>query len=345
MAKKKNPWLKFYPADWRADAGLKTCSLAARGLWIEMLGYMHESEDRGFLYLAGNPMTIRELATLVGRPLNEVKAAFNELSAKKIFSFSARKGVQIPFSRRMVADEKKARIAQKNGISGGNPSLSNKTINRPSVNQNPTKGVNQEIKNPVNQNRTKGVKPHEESEARSQKPESKKNISSSSLPSSATEPDDDDDDGWVTDPVANQVCQILNVDPTTHPAWATVDAHVNRWRRSGFEDEDIIGGARITRANFDRKGEGPPGSPKYLDQPIARARRDRTSPVQSAAGAPAPLTGFAPKQPWQELRSELLQQNTPEAEHKSDALRAAYGDGGHEAANALAAELQQQEAV
>ena len=173
-----------------------------------------------------------------------------------------------------------------------------------------------------------------------------KNISSSSLPSSATEPDDDDDDdGWFSDPVANQVCQILNVDPTTHPAWATVDAHVNRWRRSGFEDEDIIGGARSAGAGLDRKGEGPPGSPKYLDQPIARAKQDRTSPVQSAAAAGAPSTVLAPKQPWQELRSELFQQNTPEATRKSDELRAAYGTGGHEAANALAAEYQQTEVV
>jgi len=31
--KRKNPWVTFYPTDWRADPGLRHCSLAARGRW------------------------------------------------------------------------------------------------------------------------------------------------------------------------------------------------------------------------------------------------------------------------------------------------------------------------
>lgn len=38
-----DPWLKFYPTDWRSDPALKMCSLAARGLWIEMIALMHEA--------------------------------------------------------------------------------------------------------------------------------------------------------------------------------------------------------------------------------------------------------------------------------------------------------------
>ena len=49
------PWLKFYPADWRADPRLRMCSLAARGLWIELMSYMHEGEPYGHLTIDGVP--------------------------------------------------------------------------------------------------------------------------------------------------------------------------------------------------------------------------------------------------------------------------------------------------
>lgn len=51
-----HPWMKFYPADWRADPGLRMCSgCCARGMWMEMLCLMHEAMPRGFLKLAGAP--------------------------------------------------------------------------------------------------------------------------------------------------------------------------------------------------------------------------------------------------------------------------------------------------
>jgi hypothetical protein len=50
-----NPWMKFYPADWRSDPMLRLCSLAARGLWAEMICLMHEAEPYGSLLVNGNP--------------------------------------------------------------------------------------------------------------------------------------------------------------------------------------------------------------------------------------------------------------------------------------------------
>ena len=49
----KRPWMKFYPADWRAEPSLRFTSLAARGLWIEMLALMHEATPRGSLLVKG----------------------------------------------------------------------------------------------------------------------------------------------------------------------------------------------------------------------------------------------------------------------------------------------------
>jgi len=51
----KQPWLKFFPSDWRADPALRMCSLAARGLWIEMLCLMHEARPHGSLLVNGKP--------------------------------------------------------------------------------------------------------------------------------------------------------------------------------------------------------------------------------------------------------------------------------------------------
>jgi len=48
-----NPWMKFYPADWRSDPMLRLCSLAARGLWAEMICLMHEAEPYGSLLVNG----------------------------------------------------------------------------------------------------------------------------------------------------------------------------------------------------------------------------------------------------------------------------------------------------
>jgi hypothetical protein len=76
------------------------CSLAARGLWIEFLGYMHEAEPYGHLLIDGRPPSIEGIAALVGRPVREVRKALAELDAQGVFS---RQG-GIVYSRRMVRD-------------------------------------------------------------------------------------------------------------------------------------------------------------------------------------------------------------------------------------------------
>lgn len=130
------PWFKFYPTDWRADPALKMCSLAARGLWIEMLGFMHDAAQYGHLLVANRPPTDAQLAVLIGSTPAQISELLGELEAAAVFS-RTRKGVI--YSRKMVRDAKKAETARKNGKKGGNPSLSNKRINPSSDNQ-PDKG-------------------------------------------------------------------------------------------------------------------------------------------------------------------------------------------------------------
>lgn len=119
MSATHQPFIKWYPTDWRADPRLRMCSLAARGLWIELIGYMHEGEPYGHLTINGAAPAMEDVASLVGRPLGEVRKAWAELEQRQVFS---REGDAI-YSRRMVRDKAKAEQDRKNGKGGGNPKL------------------------------------------------------------------------------------------------------------------------------------------------------------------------------------------------------------------------------
>ncbi|KRW62355.1 DnaT-like ssDNA-binding domain-containing protein [Pseudomonas sp. TTU2014-080ASC] len=60
----KRPSFQFYPADWRNNAKLRRCSWAARGVWIELLGLLHDSDDYGLLR-----WPLRQIAQALGCPL------------------------------------------------------------------------------------------------------------------------------------------------------------------------------------------------------------------------------------------------------------------------------------
>jgi len=121
--------MKYYPRDWRADPRLRMCSLAARGLWADLLGYMHEAEPYGYLLIDGKKPDMSNIASLVGRPMGEVKRAMTELDEHGVFSLSDN---QIIFSRRMVRDAEKEARDRANGKGGGNPALTGSV--KPGVN-------------------------------------------------------------------------------------------------------------------------------------------------------------------------------------------------------------------
>lgn len=122
MKQARQPYMKWFPSDWRADPGVRMCSLSARGLWIELIGYMHEGEPYGHLTVGGLSPSVDDIAALVGRPLSEVRKAMTELEQRQIFS---RDGGTI-FSRRLVRDKAKADKDRENGKGGGNPKLRDK---------------------------------------------------------------------------------------------------------------------------------------------------------------------------------------------------------------------------
>lgn len=152
----KQPWLKFYPNDWRGDLALGPCSIAARGLWMEMLCIMADAEPRGSLVKDGRQLSIKQLAAIARCPIDQVEALLAELEEEGVFSRDEDGTI---FSRRMRRDQDKAEQDKANGKKGGSPLLK--------------KGVNP----PVNQ--TDAVQ--DKGEDKAQKPEARDQIDSPSL--------------------------------------------------------------------------------------------------------------------------------------------------------------------
>lgn len=121
---KARPSFQFYPADWLRDPGLRSCSLAARGLWIDMLCFMHEAEPYGHLRLNGQDLALPVLARMVGASRREVRVALAELEHAGVFSKNDQGTI---FSRRMIRDEE----LRKRRAQGGIKALENVNVPRP----------------------------------------------------------------------------------------------------------------------------------------------------------------------------------------------------------------------
>lgn len=116
---KKNdqPYMPFYIGDWQKAPEIQALSLAARGLWVQMLFLMWESTERGYLTINGVPMTVEILSRQVGFACDLLEPLLEEM--KKFAVYSVREDGAI-FSRRMVKDAeislKRSYAGQKGGI-------------------------------------------------------------------------------------------------------------------------------------------------------------------------------------------------------------------------------------
>lgn len=115
-----NPWMKFYPSDWRADAMLRLCSIGARGLWAEMMCLMHEATPYGSLLVNGRRIDKKQLSGLAAVSERECTALLMELEGNGVFSRDPDGTI---YSRRMRRDAERAAIDKANGKKGGNPSV------------------------------------------------------------------------------------------------------------------------------------------------------------------------------------------------------------------------------
>lgn len=120
----KLPAFQFYPGDWLKDANLRRCTPAARGVFMDMLCLMFESEERGVLASGGTPWSDDEVAAAIAGREEVVLAGIRELCEKRVVSRDQRGAL---LSRRMVRDEAIRRVRAIAGQKGGNASKSQAT--------------------------------------------------------------------------------------------------------------------------------------------------------------------------------------------------------------------------
>lgn len=71
----KRPAFQFYPDNWRNNSNLRRCSWAARGVWVEVMCLLHDSDVYGAL-----SWSMKEIAQALGCPI----ALLRELAAKGV---------------------------------------------------------------------------------------------------------------------------------------------------------------------------------------------------------------------------------------------------------------------
>lgn len=123
MPARRLPAMMFYPGDWMKDPGVRSLSLAARGLWMDMLCLMHECPARGYLATpTGKPMTTKQISRMVGATAEEFKELFEELSDIGVCSITDQGCV---YSRRMARDEEDRSKNVESGRRGGRARVAN----------------------------------------------------------------------------------------------------------------------------------------------------------------------------------------------------------------------------
>ena len=80
------PAQQWYWDDWFSEFGLRLCSLAARGLWIDMLGIMFKAEIRGTLAVNGRQINGKSLAKICNTSEQNIDKYLDELEEQEVFS-------------------------------------------------------------------------------------------------------------------------------------------------------------------------------------------------------------------------------------------------------------------
>jgi hypothetical protein len=114
----KLPAFQFYPGDWLKDAGLRSCSPEARGVWIDLLCLMYECPQRGVLRTKTNEKLSKIPLENVSRMIAGCKQKFiRELIGKGVCRVARKDGAL--YSKRLIRDELHRRHKARAGRKGG----------------------------------------------------------------------------------------------------------------------------------------------------------------------------------------------------------------------------------
>src|SRR5262245_13385328 len=80
----RNPSTKFYTKEWRVDGRIRTLSLAARGLWVELFALIRPDGEPGVPCLGhGEPLQVCHLWRMAVSTRREINQLLKELVAAK----------------------------------------------------------------------------------------------------------------------------------------------------------------------------------------------------------------------------------------------------------------------
>ena len=282
---KRLPFMRFYWGDWRADPGLRLCSLAARGLWADMLSIMHEAEPYGFLIISGRPATPNDLARIAGASLKEINLCLKELSTHAVFSVNSD---GTPFSRRMVRDKERSEKAREWGKAGGNPNIKKtKRLEQDADKIEDEKTIMSGLTPTQGLALSSTLKPHIP-ESRSHIPDSY--ISPSGLIEKKHEPGE----------LLDRLARALAIDHKSlhrHPKLARFPELYHEWLQYGCDPESEIWPTIEKLA----KRSGAISSPWFFDSAIRKARDSRISPLVAEVTPDRwrqRLRGFRDRENW-----------------------------------------------
>jgi hypothetical protein len=106
-------WSKFAWRDWSGDKALHSCTIAARGFWVEVLCIMHEGDPVGHLTMNGRPATLRQIASSANVTEKEALKLLAELEEAGVFSRTPDGTI---YCRRMVRDTAASEVGRTNAV-------------------------------------------------------------------------------------------------------------------------------------------------------------------------------------------------------------------------------------
>jgi hypothetical protein len=257
---------KFFWSDWESDPGLAQCSLAAQGLWMRMLCLAAQSDNIGFVKIAGAAASDAQIAKHARAGEELVAELIQELEANGVFSRD-RHGVI--YCRRMVADEKKRRSRAAGGVTAAEASLRNNKGNFTSRDTTIQQGVPATI--------------NQSPESRVQSPESIDAAGGADGKSDVLE---------QVNRKASLLCKVIGVrleDSTYRNFWPTA---IERMIDEGISFEAIHEAAKRLTASGMLPPNGVTSPTFFRREAISIMRRGKPSPAVALVPATKPQLSF-----------------------------------------------------
>lgn len=114
------PYIDFYVGDWRKALDVSTLTLEEKGAWLEIVFWMHESEDRGKLVLNGEALNIPQIAGILGVAQEKAEEISEKLISSGVAEFDPK--TRTLYCRRMVREEELRQHKVNAGRKGGEAS-------------------------------------------------------------------------------------------------------------------------------------------------------------------------------------------------------------------------------